>query len=247
MCLLKLKLSFTVVVDETSALPQVYQNSFTTKIMQAIYKIKYSPNSTDVLIKGNRSSCKSCYSTEPAVSSSFTALLNDSNLSTSNMNNRAIPTTSPRWYIFWLNYRPPVRVYISRAVYYITPPLSLVTNSLSIAVFYRMRRKLHDGLFLVFVAFSVVDTFALTSRFDMILRSISLKLSLFTYNVGCQLFTWIREFCQVCSSYLLLLSTIERFVSLRFPLKRAIICSGRRIRIAVLCIFFPFLKCIIYF
>jgi len=194
--------------------------------METIYKIKYSPNSTDVLIKGNRS-CKSCYSTVPAVvSSSFTALLNDS---TSNMKNRAIPTTLPRWYIFMRNYRRPISYDILKAVYYITPPLSLVTNSLSIAVFYRMRRKLHDGLLLVFVALSVVDTFALTSRFDMILKSISLKLSLFTYNVGCQLFTWIREFSQVCSSYLLLVSTIERFVSLKFPLKRAVICSGRRL------------------
>ena len=100
-----------------------------------------------------------------------------------------------------------------------------------------MRRKLHDGLFLVFVALSVVDTFALTSQFGGFLGGLSLKLSLLRYNVGCQLFTWIREFSQVCSSYLLLLSTIERFVSLRFPLKRAILCSGRRIRIAVLCIF----------
>ena len=196
--------------------------------METIYKSKYSPNNTGVLIVGNRS-CKSCYSTEPAVWSSFTALLNDSNLSTSNMKNRAIPTTLPPWYIFMRNYRRPSTYYILKAVYYITPPLSLVTNSLSIAVFYRMRRKLHDGLFLVFVALSVVDTFALTSRFDMILKSISLKLSLFTYNVGCQLFTWIREFSQVCSSYLLLVSTIERFVSLKFPLKRAVICSGRRL------------------
>jgi len=196
MCLLKLNSCFTVVVDETSALPQVYQNSFTTKIMQTIYKIEYTPNSTDVLVKGNRS-CKSCYSTEPAVSSSFTALLNDSNLSTSNMKNRAIPTTLPLWYIFMRNYRLPVEIYISEAVMYITPPLSLVTNSLPIAVFYRMRRKLHDGLFLVFVALSVVDTFALTSQFGGFLGGLSLKLSLLRYNVGCQLFTWIREFSQV--------------------------------------------------
>jgi len=47
---------------------------------------------------------------------------------------------------------------------------------------------------------------------------------------------WLAASSQVCSSWLVFLYTFERFISVRFPLKRAVICSGRRIRTAVLCI-----------
>jgi len=36
------------------------------------------------------------------------------------------------------------------------------------------------------------------------------------------------------SSWLVLVYTFERFISVRFPLKRAIICSVRRMRFAIL-------------
>jgi len=44
---------------------------------------------------------------------------------------------------------------------------------------------------------------------------------------------WISTICQICSAYFVLLFTIERFISVRFPLKRAIICTKRRINVAI--------------
>ena len=127
---------------------------------------------------------------------------------------------------------------IIKVVNYIVVPLSLVTNSMSIAVFVRMRRKIQSELFLVFVSLSVVDTLALILKFDTFLTGIGLSknMALRYYVVGCQVLNWLESCGQVCSSYFILLYTFERFISVRFPLKRAIICSGRRVRIAFLCI-----------
>jgi len=176
-------------------------------------------------------SCRSCSSLKTSVWYNLTTVLNQNNFTVSNPTKAVIPVSSLR------RYSRPISYYVLKTVSYIIPPLSLVTNSLSIVVFYRMRHRLQNELVLVFVALSVVDTFALTDKFSKFMYSISFRLDLVRYNIGCQVFKWIENFCQVCSSYLVLLYTIERFVSVRFPLKRAIICSGRRIRIAVLCIF----------
>jgi len=140
---------------------------------------------------------------------------------------------------------PPIYNYVSRwliifkvrdAVTRIVGPLSLLTNSLSIAVFFRLRHQMQDGLFLVFVSLSVVDTFALTLRFNQFFASISRKMALRYYIVGCQMLSWLDSCGQICSSYLVLLYTFERFISVRFPLKRAVICSRRRVCITLLCI-----------
>jgi len=176
-------------------------------------------------------SCRSCSSIKTSVWYNLTTVFNDNNFNVSNPTKSNIPLSS------LFRYSRPISYYVLKAVSYIIPPLSLVTNSLSIVVFYRMRRRLQNELVLVFVALSVVDTFALTPEFSYLMSSISIRLDLVRYDIGCQVFKWIENFCQVCSSYLVLLYTIERFVSVRFPLKRANICSGRRIRIAVLCIF----------
>jgi hypothetical protein len=45
----------------------------------------------------------------------------------------------------------------------------------------------------------------------------------------CKLFKWIQAASQDCSSYLSLLYTVERFISVRYPLKCAIICTKKRI------------------
>ena len=89
----------------------------------------------------------------------------------------------------------------------------------------------------VFIAISVVDTFALVNQFEMfvILASQSLT-SLKNFLVGCKMMNWISTLSQICSSYFVLLFTIERFISVRFPLKRAIICTKRRINIAIVSI-----------
>ena len=84
----------------------------------------------------------------------------------------------------------------------------------------------------VFIAISVVDTFALQRQFDLLLQLITEK-TLRNYLTGCKMLHWISTISQICSAYFVLLFTIERFISVRFPLKRAIICTKRRINVAI--------------
>ena len=92
----------------------------------------------------------------------------------------------------------------------------------------------------VFIAISVVDTFALRKQFDELLRNIlyvfRIWWSLSYYNVACKLLQWIETLSQICSAYLVLLFTLERFISVRFPLKRAVICTKRRVNVAIIII-----------
>jgi len=87
----------------------------------------------------------------------------------------------------------------------------------------------------VFIALSVVDTIALEAQFDHFLRkTVGTSWSWTDYDGTCQLIRWIVTTSQVCSAYFVLLFTIERFISVRYPLKRAIFCTKRRINAAIL-------------
>ena len=89
----------------------------------------------------------------------------------------------------------------------------------------------------VFIAISVVDTFALENQFDAFMLAVSDSYkSLKNFVAGCKMMHWIPAMSQICSSYFVLLFTVERFISVRFPLKRAIICTKRRINFAVVSI-----------
>ena len=84
----------------------------------------------------------------------------------------------------------------------------------------------------VFIAISVVDTFALESQFERLIKAMT-KESARSFLVGCKMARWISTISQICSAYFVLLFTIERLISVRFPLKRTIICTKRRINFAI--------------
>ena len=195
--------------------------------MENTFAPRYAANQLTM----GKHSCKSCISKETRSWSNITTLPSYDNFtSTSN----SMKTT-----IRMFTYVPVIPPFVRQmrnAVNYIIPPLSLLTNSLSIAVFYRMRRRIQSELVLMFVVLSVVDTFALVISFRVLFAKLSKKMDFYRYNVSCQMTYWLASSAQVCSSCLILLYTFERFISVRYPLKRAIICSGRRIRVAVLCI-----------
>ena len=228
---LKLWCFFSVIVGETSVLPNVYRNSFAARTTMNHYTLRYSEKNSNEWVIGKRS-CKSCSSSETAAWNNVTSLLDYDNVTVSNPATTIIRRPTYKIASFYYILSNAHTVVVS-----VVPLLSLVTNSLSIAVFSRMHRRINSELLLVFVCLSVVDTFALTLSFNrFVSRIISRKMSLTRYNVGCQVLNWLGGCGQVCSSYLVLLYTFERFISVRYPLKRAIICSARRVRIAVLCI-----------
>ena len=197
--------------------------------MQTTYTIRYSENQSTT---GNRS-CKSCISRETTAWSNVTSLPNYDFTSISSPTKTTVRRrlkVIPSAFIS-------VIIKLRAVINYIIPPVSLVTNSLSIAVFFRMRHRIQSDLVLVFIAVSLVDTFALAVMFRKMVHRISRAADLTRYNIGCQVIHWLTGSCQVCSSCLVLLYTFERFVAVRYPLKRAVICSGRRVRMAVLWIF----------
>jgi hypothetical protein len=91
---------------------------------------------------------------------------------------------------------------------------------------------------LVFVCLSVVETFALSLLFNSLINPNGIK-SIWVvtnYRAGCKILYWIAGFCQMCSSWYVLLFSMERFISVRFPLKRAVIWTRKRTRMAVVAI-----------
>ena len=89
----------------------------------------------------------------------------------------------------------------------------------------------------VFVAISVVDTFALENQFEtFVMYAGKTTATLKQSEFGCRMMHWISTLSQICSSYFVLLFTIERFISVRFPLKRAIMCTKCRINMAIVSI-----------
>jgi len=231
MCSITSKLCcFSVIVGETSVLPNVYRNSFAAGTTENQYTLRYSEKNLNEWMIGKRS-CKSCSSGETTAWNNVTSVLNYDNVTVSNPVMTIIrrPTIKRRLSLFILDKT-------EKAVLNVVTPLSLVTNSLSVAIFVRMHRRIQSELLFVFVSLSVVDTFALSLTFNKFVWRVYKKMALTRYNVGCQVVNWLGGSGQVCSSYLVLLYTFERFISVRYPLKRAIICSARRVRIAVLCI-----------
>jgi len=89
----------------------------------------------------------------------------------------------------------------------------------------------------VFIAISVVDTLALRHTWEIAIKRWTRSTFRLTKNVvGCKLSHWIETISQVCSAHFVLLFTIERLISVRYPLKRAIICTRHRINSAIVII-----------
>jgi hypothetical protein len=91
---------------------------------------------------------------------------------------------------------------------------------------------------LVFICLSVVETFALSRFFDAAINPNAIKSigTVTNYRAGCKILNWIAGFCQMCSSWYVLLFSVERFISVRFPLKRAVIWTRKRTNMAIVAI-----------
>ena len=131
--------------------------------------------------------------------------------------------------------RPLINI-ITKKMLLITPRLvcllSVLTNGISLIIFIRMTRKKQNSA-MIFIVISVVDTLSLIGQFDLVIKYGAPRRSLLKHNVICKLLNWIQGASQDCSAYMSLLYTLERFISVRFPLQRAVICTRRRIVIAI--------------
>lgn len=90
-----------------------------------------------------------------------------------------------------------------------------------------------QNVMLIFIAISIVDTFSLINQFHSAFNLATGMRSILKFDAVCRLFKWIQAVSQDCSSYFSLAYTAERFVSVRFPLQRAVMCTRRRILMAM--------------
>ena len=56
-------------------------------------------------------------------------------------------------------------------------------------------------------------------------------------DFGCRLITYVNDIARDCSSYFVLIFTLDRFISVKFPFKKQLWVNGRRVLLAMLTIF----------
>ena len=184
-----------VTSGKTSALPNVYRNSFTAGIMETTNAFTY-PESGRYELTIRKRDCNSCSSSQTAAWNNVTTLPTYDNFTAiSQIKTTTIRFTPPNKFSIW-RLLGKLRDIVGNTVV----SLSLVTNSLSIAVFIRMRRKIQSNLILVFVSLSVVDTFALSLKFNAAVALMSRKMALLYYSGGCQILRWLESSGEACSS-----------------------------------------------
>lgn len=115
---------------------------------------------------------------------------------------------------------------------FVVAPFSLVTNSLSMIVFIRMYTK-RQNIITILIVLSAVDTLALSKCFDRFFL-VTTGWSVGSNEWGCRCLAFVVFVCQGSSSWLSVLYTVERFISVRWPMKVKVICSRKRILTAAL-------------
>ena len=102
---------------------------------------------------------------------------------------------------------------------------ALIFNSLSLAVFtYRYRHNRAQTGNILLMALAVSDMLALTITIDTVIHSwTGRSYSLMQHTMtGCKLFPYITAVAKDCSCYIILMFTLERFISVYFPLKKSL-------------------------
>lgn len=100
-----------------------------------------------------------------------------------------------------------------------------IGNVLSVLVFVRTKlKKLSSSYYLA--ALSISDTSYLLCNFSQWINT--LNINIYNRDGFCQLFTFLSSMCTVLSAWLVAAFTVERFIAVRYPLKRQTMCTVRR-------------------
>ena len=113
----------------------------------------------------------------------------------------------------------------------VIPPVSLVSNLCSLLVFLQPRRR-RQNISVVMSALAVADIFALTLEWSSLIRYHT-AFGLHDKYVFCDLIVYLTYVCRPCSSWYVFIFTLERFISVKFPLKKATIVTKPRLRITL--------------
>lgn len=113
----------------------------------------------------------------------------------------------------------------------VVSPFSLVTNGLSLCVFIRMYTR-KQNIITILIIRCVVDTLSLIKRFSFCFQQYSLWFVL-KGDPGCRGASWLMNVSQDWASWLSVIYTVERFVSVRWPMKVKVVCSRKRVLVAI--------------
>ena len=116
---------------------------------------------------------------------------------------------------------------------------ALLLNGLSLAVFsYKYSLNKSQTVNILLMALAITDCLSLVIVFDTVLYNwTGLKYSLMqNTDIGCKVLPFIAETAQCCSSYIILTFTVERVVSVYYPLKKTIWITHKTIALALITI-----------
>lgn len=120
---------------------------------------------------------------------------------------------------------------------YYTPMLiclGIMGNILSVVVFFKTKlRKLSSSYYLA--AIGISDTCFLLSILTSWLSYI--EIDIYSTHIYCQFFTYFAGLCSFLSVWFVVAFTVERFIAVVYPLKRQTMCTVRRAKIVLICLF----------
>ncbi len=114
----------------------------------------------------------------------------------------------------------------------VVPPIGLILNLFVFLVFVQKKRR-RQLVSVVLMGLAVSDSVTLCTIIDKAMNYHAGFTPSKISSAGCQLSHYIPQMSRDCSTYFILLFTIERFISVRFPLKRATLCTKLRMLIAM--------------
>ena len=104
-------------------------------------------------------------------------------------------------------------------------------NCLSVCVFFGTKMRRTSSNFYL-AALAITDTGFLVSLFVVWLGMVEVKL--FNKQGFCQFFVYLTTVCSFLSAWFVVAFTVERFVAVRYPLRRQWICTVARAKIILL-------------
>ena len=110
-------------------------------------------------------------------------------------------------------------------------PLGLVCNGLSLVVFLQKHRR-SQTVSMVLTALAVADIFSFTLEWSLFIGTYT-NFTLHYHGALCDIVTYVTYVGRTCSSWYILLFTTERFISVKFPLKKASLVTKPRMRLAL--------------
>ncbi|KAK6628766.1 hypothetical protein RUM43_002582 [Polyplax serrata] len=130
-----------------------------------------------------------------------------------------------------------IRVLEKIELYYVPFLVAFGTigNLLSVFVFFTTKlRKLSSSFYLAALAIS--DTGFLMVLFISWLNMIDI--SIFNQPVICELSIYLSSVCSFLSVWFVVAFTVERFIAVRYPLKRPSMCTVSRAKVVIICLSF---------